>query len=161
VARHQLRPGNRVRISGRFDDGSIPVGASVEVRRADGSLLTEGQLDDRGLFYFGFTVAGALKVIVDDEQGHHKEVRIEASELAEALLRDGACRAAVCLVSPLTTAAVLLGDGEDYAPGGEPVSDHGGVSILRVLIGVGILLGLAALAVGMQKWRAGSAGGMT
>jgi cobalt/nickel transport system permease protein len=84
-AAYRVLPDKRVEIESWFDipgdNGDTPRGAKVQVFHADGSLLTEGVMDSRGLFLFGFEKAESLRVVVNAGQGHAKELKIPKEEL--------------------------------------------------------------------------------
>src|SRR5262249_20617736 len=84
-AAYRVLPDRRVEIESWFDipgeNGDTPRGAKVQVFHADGSLLTEGVMDSRGLFLFGFEKAEPLRVVVNAGQGHAKELKIPKDEL--------------------------------------------------------------------------------
>jgi hypothetical protein len=63
-----------------FSDGSPPKGATVQVYRvANGQLLTEGHLDDQGSFMF-LAELEPLRVVVDADEGHHKELTLDLTQ---------------------------------------------------------------------------------
>jgi cobalt/nickel transport system permease protein len=84
-AAYRVLPDRRVEVESWFDipgdNGAAPRGAKVRVLRADGSLLTEGVTDARGIYVFDFEKAEPLKVVVNAGQGHAKELTIPKAEL--------------------------------------------------------------------------------
>jgi cobalt/nickel transport system permease protein len=84
-AEYRILPDKRIQIESWFDiTGDSPNGAKVRVEHADGTILTEGILDAKGLFVFPFAKAETLKVQVNAGQGHAKELLIPERELANA-----------------------------------------------------------------------------
>jgi hypothetical protein len=147
IVEYQVRPGPRVRVESFFETGESAAGASVKVHRSDGSLHTQGVIDEKGLFFFPFKETEDLRVVVNDGMGHRVEVRIRAKELSDGLLRDGGHRAVASLATPVSAAVVSQADEETAMPKEEPSSgDRGGVPIAKVLIGVAVLLVIAAVA---------------
>jgi hypothetical protein len=70
----------KIQVESWYSDDSRPKGASVQVyRESDGQLLTEGQMNERGVFVF-FADAKPLRVVVDAGEGHRKELSIEAGD---------------------------------------------------------------------------------
>jgi nickel transport protein len=82
---YRVLPGGKVQIESWYDiTGDSPVGAEVKVFWADGQVLTEGRLDERGLFVFAFPQAEPLKVVISAGGGHRKELTIPAEALTAA-----------------------------------------------------------------------------
>ena len=132
-AEYRLLPGKRVQIESWFDStGESPKGAAVQVFRSDGQLLIEGNLNDRGTFTFPHEDAGPLRVVVSAGQGHRKEFTIPASEFAAASSD-----------TPTPTQGT-------NAPLADRTSQ---VSVRDVLIGVGFLMAVAALALSIRNAR--------
>ncbi|HLQ45691.1 MAG TPA: carboxypeptidase-like regulatory domain-containing protein [Planctomycetaceae bacterium] len=130
-AEYRLLPGKKVQIESWFDStGESPKGATVQVFRPDGQLLIEGKLNEKGTFTFPHEDAGPLRVVVSAGQGHRKEFTIPASEFAEAL-SDSATQS-------------------NEAPLADRTSQ---VSVRDVLIGVGFLMAVAALALSIRNAR--------
>jgi hypothetical protein len=120
-----VRPGRRVQVEGWFDNGATPRAAHVQVFRADDELITEGKLDERGVFIFTYTEVEPLRVVVSADGGHRKVVTIPAADLEDSM--------------PATVEADL-----------EPLADHrGSFPLTGVLLGLGILLAVA----GIFAWR--------
>jgi nickel transport protein len=130
-------PDRKVQVEAWFDLGGVPKGAQVQVFRAGGQVLTEGQLDRQGLFVFSYAEAEPLKVVVNAGAGHRKEVEVSAEELQQGSPGQP---------SPGTVA--------DKPTPPVPLSDHTPkVSIKDVLIGVGFLLALAAFVLSLRNAR--------
>lgn len=156
LAKYQVLPGARVQVESYFDTDDSPPGASVKVHRSGGALLCEGKLDTQGLYVFSFTEPEDLRVVVKDHTGHRAEVSIPGKELTRAVAAD----AAALLIPPapfvpLTIAAAraAIGQPEETTPARLPDRGHG-PPWGKLLLGAGILLGLGALAVVVQKVRA-------
>lgn len=136
-AEYRVLPGNKVQVESWFDlTGDSPKGAQVRVYRADGQLLTDGKLDEQGLFVFSYQEPESLRVVVSAGAGHQKELMIPA----RALGADG------------TAAAPKEAPGMSNPP--EPFADRGArVSVKDVLAGVGFLLALAAFVLSVRNAR--------
>jgi hypothetical protein len=136
-ADYRVLPGRTVQVEGWFDlTRDSPKGAEVRVLRADGTLLTEGRLDDDGVFAFTFDKVEPLKVVVSAGQGHRKELSIPAEELARA---GGAEQAPVAATTPAAPRHFA-----DRSPA---------LSVKDVLIGVGFLLALGAFVLSVRNAR--------
>jgi cobalt/nickel transport system permease protein len=127
-ADYRVLPDKRVQVESWFDiTGDSPQGAKVVVYHADGSVLTEGQIDAKGMFVFSFDKAEQLRVIVDAGQGHGKELHIPASALAKAA----------------PSSDEETNSGTEATP--QPFANRSSqVSLRDVLIGVGFILALGA-----------------
>jgi nickel transport protein len=130
-------PDHKVQVEAWFDLGGVPKGARVQVLRADGRVLTEGQLDGQGLFIFPYAEAEPLKVVVSAGLGHRKEVEVPAEDLQQA--------------SPGQPPPELA---PQKATPSVPLSDRTPkVSVKDVLIGVGFLLALAGFVLSLRNAR--------
>src|SRR5262249_1644338 len=118
----------QVQVESWYETGEAPRGARVEVFRADGRLLTTGNLDKNGVFVFPYKEVQGLKVVVTSV-GH----RAEAAVTTEALERAVACTCAACMAPapPFMAAALLTSPGTAGGAGtrsiqyAEPVAQHG------------------------------------
>jgi hypothetical protein len=142
LADHRVLPDRRVQIESWFDlTGDSPKGAHVRVFRPDQSLLTEGKLDENGIFIFRYDRVEPLKVVVSAGDGHRAELTIPASKLEQG-----------------TTNTVPDPSGERTAEEtpftAAPFADRSPrLSIKDVLIGLGFLLGLAAFLISLRNAR--------
>jgi hypothetical protein len=157
---HQLLAGGKVRIESRFETGGVPLDTEVQVLRPGEEVLWEGTLDEKGMAVFRVRAAEALHVIVSDGTGHKAEGRISAKELAAHMGREAASQAGACLLappSPLTsltaTAAVLAPESKASEDSGPLADGSQGPPVGRVLLGVALLLGLAAGFYALQRFR--------
>lgn len=158
LVEHRVLPGGRVRVVSRFESGDAPLEGTIRVLRANNEILSQGTLDSEGRYLFRVTQPEALTVVVQDT-GHRAELKISADELARQLFRDAALLIGACQAGaeqPLAAlgllAANLPPEGET-APADEPDSvPRGGIPIVRVLLGVVLLLGLAAV-VALRRSR--------
>ncbi len=82
-ADYYVLPDRRVRIESYFPDDTVPQGATVEVRRKDGSLLAEGKVDAKGCFLFRFTKAEPLEATINAGAGHRKTILIPREHLEQ------------------------------------------------------------------------------
>jgi hypothetical protein len=143
-AEAKVLPGGQVRVESWFDlTGDSPKGARVQVLRPDGALLTEGELNDQGVFVFRVGKAEALKVVVSAGAGHRKELVIPQADLERA----GADAKGPADADPARPAA---------APGGTPTlpADRSlRVNVKDVLVGVGFVLAAAAFVLGVRNAR--------
>src|SRR5436190_1004554 len=82
-ADYRVLPNHRIQIESWFDlTGESPRDAAVQVFRDNGELVTDGKLDDRGLFIFTCAEPGPLRIVVSAGGGHRKELQITADELS-------------------------------------------------------------------------------
>jgi nickel transport protein len=171
-----LLPGWRIQVESWFETRDSPPAARVQVFGADGRLLTEGRLNQDGIFVFPFREVESLRVVVSAGDGHRAEVPVAASALA----RYAVCTAVASLpdepASLLRVPALLslpagpVGEGPaavvkrnpppESAAGGDPfaaarpLADRSSPWPLKdVLIGVGFLLAVAAFVLGVRNAR--------
>ncbi len=146
-AEAKVLPGGQVRVESWFDlTGDSPKGAKLEVLRPDGSLLTRGELDEKGLFVFRVTKAEALKVVVSTV-GHRNEFVIPQEELERALAGGK---------GPAEGEPPLPAAGQAGAFGVPPTpsADRSArVSAKDVLVGVAFVLAAAAFVLSLRNAR--------
>jgi cobalt/nickel transport system permease protein len=137
-ADYRVLPSKRVQIESWFDlTGDSPRAAKVSVFRADGSQLTEGVTDSRGIYVFEFDKTEPLKVVVNAGMGHAKELNISPAELEKVAAGD-------------TTAAD--GDGGPTSPTPEPFADRSPKFQFRdILIALAFIFGLAAFVLSVRN----------
>ncbi|HZT82305.1 MAG TPA: hypothetical protein VFA26_18905 [Gemmataceae bacterium] len=162
-ARCFVRPGWRLQVEGWYRPGGPAVNARARVYGGDDKVVSETRLDERGVGVLTFEKVEPLRVVVSAGGGHRKEVRVSREELGRHTL----CLCAACLMPepspwlaapllvPVKAASTAQADGPIVAAapsgGPEPLADHGEeFPMTRVLLGVGVLLGVAAAALG---WR--------
>jgi len=138
---YTVRPGQKVQVESWFDlTGKPPPGAQVQVFRDNGDLVTEGVVDDQGIFVFSYTKAEPLRVVVSAGAGHRAEVHIPAQDLAR---------------SP--GAGAQSPDAGGPAAGPEtrtPLIDRRPrESVKDVLVGVGFVLAVAAFVLSLRNAR--------
>jgi hypothetical protein len=135
-----LRPDRQVQVESWFSNGEKPTGAKVQVLKANGQLLTEGQLDDRGVFVFNLEEVEPFRVVVSAGAGHRKEVSISAQALKEAFSK-----------GEEKTLHSSSGAGE--APAILLSGSRSDISVKDVLVGVSFLLALAAFVLSLRNAR--------
>ena len=137
-ADYRVLPGGKVQVESWFDlTGESPKGARVRVMHADGRLLTEGRLDENGIFIFSFTHPESLKVMVSITE-HRKELMIPASELSRGL----------------ETQSSAASDVGDFSSAPVPLADRSPrVQLKDVLAGIGFLLAAAAFILSLRNAR--------
>jgi cobalt/nickel transport system permease protein len=133
-AEYRILADGRVQIESWFDlTGDSPQGATVQVFRADGQLVLEGKLDDKGLFSFESKRSEALRVVVAAGAGHRKELLIPK--------------------------AATTGDAPDAAQNSAGLDDQQSpfadrstrVTIKDIVAGFGFVFGLAAFLLSMRN----------
>jgi nickel transport protein len=136
-AEYRILPNGRVQVESWFDlTGDSPQGAIVQVFRPGGELLTEGKLDDKGLFSFEPKHSETLRVVVSAGAGHRKELIIPKAEAASGQADS---------VAPI---------GDSAAVPDVPFADRSSrISTKDVVAGVGFLLALAAFALSVRNAR--------
>jgi hypothetical protein len=143
VADYKVLPGGKVRIDSWFDltvTDEPPKGARVQVFRRDGSLLTEGRLDDKGVFVFPFEDGQDLRVVVSAGAGHRTELSIPGKELRRTppSAGNGPSHPDETATSPATPLRANR-------------SPRDGIKDL--LVGVGFLLAVAAFVLSLRNLR--------
>ncbi|MBV9123760.1 MAG: hypothetical protein JO112_10420, partial [Planctomycetes bacterium] len=134
-------PDQKVQIESWFSNNDVPHGAQVQVFRPDGQLLTEGTLNDQGIFVFSYERPEALRVVVSAGAGHRKELVIPEADL----VRTAAAQAPA-------SSSTGQADSPEVHP--VPLADRSsGISIKDVLVGVGFLLALAAFVLSLRNAR--------
>jgi cobalt/nickel transport system permease protein len=112
-----------VTVESWFETGDSPRKAYVRVYCEDGSLLTEGDLNTKGVFSFSYDRVEPLRFVVSAPGGHQKSVTIPAAEL-----------------------------GDEGRVGRPPASAGEGRSRwIELLAGVGFLLALASFWLGVRN----------
>jgi nickel transport protein len=139
-----LLPDHQVQIQSWFDNGNVPRGATVQVFQANGQLLAEGRLDEKGHFLFALAAAEPLRVVVSAGAGHRKELTLSAADLEQAT-EAGAKVPDASPTGQTTSNPVPLPDRSPAAAIRDTVKD--------VLIGVGFLLALAAFFLSLRNAR--------
>lgn len=147
-----IRPHRQIQVESWFETGETPRSAKVAVYREDGKVLAAGRLDKNGIFVFSCQTVEPLQVVVDAGAGH----RVETAITAEQLTRYDLSTCVACLSgAPFLAASLLVpihGAGKPPAP--QPiVQRETGMQLRNLLIGVGILLGVALAALQWQRMR--------
>jgi nickel transport protein len=133
-----LLPNRKVQIESWFSSGDAAKGAKVEVFRPDGQLLTQGLLDDQGVFVFSYEAPQAFKVVISAGPEHRKELAISPADLAPAL------EPAADAVAPI----------KEISRGPVPLAERSsGVSVKDVILGITFLLALAAFWLSLRNTR--------
>jgi hypothetical protein len=131
-AAYRVLPGRMVRIETWFDNGQIPKTGQVEVF-GDGELVVKGRLSSQGLFLFDAPPDAALvRVVIDAGEGHGKELTIAAEQFAADQTPE----------QRATTAEM---------PTSQP--HESGVPIKDVLIGIALVLAVAAFVLSLRNQR--------
>jgi cobalt/nickel transport system permease protein len=134
-ADYRVRPDGQVQVESWFDvGGKAPAGAKVQVFRPNGDVLTDGVLDEQGIFVFAPTAAEDLKVVVYAGVGHRAEFTIAQSALPKGLSADAAKPAAAAPPTPMIDRTYQI-----------PYKE--------ILAGFGFLLGLAAFILSLRNMR--------
>jgi|GEM_PF-38494 len=133
-ADYRVRPDGKVQVESWFDvGGKAPAGAKVQVFRPDGALLSEGSLDEQGIFVFAPKEAENLKVVVSAGAGHRAEFVVSRDKLRQ------------------TAAEGIKPADVDPSPAPTPMIDRSyQFPYKEILSGFGFLLGLAAF---VMSWR--------
>jgi len=152
-----VRPGWQVQVESWYETGDAPGGARVEVFGGNGRLISEGRLNARGIHVFTCLDPGPLRIVVNAGAGHRAEATVPAATLARSAVGTiSACTpptpapflaAALLTPMPAPTAPIVV---EDIAP---VVQRRTGPQWKNLLLGVGALAGIAALAVMWQRLR--------
>jgi hypothetical protein len=126
-------------------DGEAAAGAAVEVRSAEGELLSAGELDESGAWQGTISDSGDLTVVVDAGFGHRRSVNLTAEQLhpefAASVAREG--------VSAHRDEAAHE-HGEPEAQGSSDAAQSVG---LRVMVGLTFVLALSAAWLSFRNMR--------
>lgn len=135
MAEFHILPNKRIQIESWFDiTGESPRNASVQVFGISGELVSEGKLDETGIFVFELQKRDPCRIIVSAGGGHTKELQISRADLESSNA-----------ASP----------GVDLQDDVRPRSDRGSrVSIKDALLGIGFVLALAAFVLSIRNARA-------
>jgi nickel transport protein len=132
-------PNRKIQVESWFSTGDAAHGAKVEVFGAQGQLLTEGQLNDQGVFVFPYGDADPVRVVISAGAGHRKEVAISTKALARAAAAETTNKDSLAGTSEASSLPV-------------PVAERDtGIPIKDVLIGVGFLLAVAAFLLSVRN----------
>lgn len=149
------RPFGQVQVESYFETDQIPYQARVKAFDASGKVVGEGVLNDRGIFLFAYDGPGPLHIVVEAGEGHRAEANVPAEDLRRCLVNTRLA-ALTPLPSPLLAAA--LWQTAPITPAAEadavPLVKHRtGLPIGKLLLGIGILAGIAILAMVWRKVR--------
>ncbi|HKI30325.1 MAG TPA: hypothetical protein VKA46_00435 [Gemmataceae bacterium] len=133
-------PGRVVRVESWFDRDQPPKKGHVQVRGADGQVLREGQLNREGVFEFEAPEGQALQVIVEAGEGHRAEVVIGPGDVVAAAPSESTAPAEDRPAPPLEPST--------------PRSHQEAFPIKDILIGVGLLIAVAAFVLSLRNARA-------
>ncbi len=133
-AGYTVRPDGQIQVESWFDiGGQPPAGAKVQVFRPNGDLLTEGSLDEQGVFVFHPKEAEDLRVAVSAGAGHRAEFVVPRDKLG---------------------AAAPISPGEVPASKPAPMIPHTSqLDYKDVVTGFAFLLGLAAFLLSLRNMK--------
>jgi nickel transport protein len=124
----QFLPGRMVRVETWFDNGETPRAGDVEVTGTNSETLVKGRLSSQGLFLFDAPEGQPLQVVVEAGEGHRAEVVIKPEE--------------VVVAQGTENSATALPSHEESFP------------LKDVLLGIGLLLAVAAFVLSLRNARA-------
>ena len=134
------RPNREIQVESWFSNGDAAKGARVQVFGPQDQLITEGQLNDQGIFIFSYGDTQPCRVVISAGAGHRKELSISPGALARALAdttdKDFPVRAKADL-----PAAMPLAERDSGPP------------LKEILLGVGFVLALAAFILSLRNAR--------
>jgi hypothetical protein len=134
-------PGRVVVVDTWFDNGQTPKKGRVQVRAADGKVLLDGQLNRDGLYQFEAPEGQPLRVVVEAGDAHRAEVPIRPHEV---------------ITSPSPDTAATMKETAASAPVADPITPinhEEPFPIKDVLIGVGLLIAVAAFVMSLRNAR--------
>jgi nickel transport protein len=140
-ADYRVRPDGQVQVESWFDvGGKAPAGATVQVFRANGAALTEGSLDEQGVFVFAPKEAEDLKVVVSAGAGHRAEFVVPGTKLQQATPAESSKPGGAAVAGP--------------SPAPTPMIAHTSqLAVKDVVTGFAFLLGLAAFVLSLRNMR--------
>jgi hypothetical protein len=137
-ADYRVLPDGRVEVESWFDlTGDSPQGATVQVFRG-ADVVTEGKLNDKGLFSFKAARSEPLRVVVSAGAGHRKELVIPMQETARAE----------------TPGPTPMMESRGSQTEGTFADRNSRVSIKDVVTGIGFLLAASAFVLSLRNARA-------
>jgi hypothetical protein len=137
-------PGRVVCVDTWFaETGERPKKGHVQVRGADGQVLLEGQLSRDGLFQFNAPEGQVLQIVVEAGEGHRASVEIRPEQVVVGPPADTAATAKDAPAGQATAAEPLA-----------PVSHEEPVPVKDMLIGVGLVIAVAAFVLSLRNARA-------
>lgn len=130
-ASYKVRPGQQLQVEAWFDLTGQPAReARVQVLGPGDQVVFDGRLDEKGIAVIDYPRAEPLRVIVSAGAGHVKELHVESAELEQG-----------------------MNGPRDEGPT-KPLLNHSTqVSVWNVLLGVGILAAIAAVAMVRSRSR--------
>lgn len=155
--------GRRLQIECNFEGTEdYPREAKVVVHRENGDILLRGKTTQMGSFTFRYSELSSFRVVISDQLGHRAVVEISQEKLTQSFRKDIACLVVAGLstngMEPVTP-VMLLADLAQKPIETQPVQvppteDSGFLSfVLRVILGVVILGGIALFALVMKHHR--------
>lgn len=136
-------PNRKIQVESWFSNGDAAKGAKVQVFGAQEQLLSEGHLNEQGVFVFSYGEAVPRTVVITAEAGHRKELTLSASVLTRALAPP-----------TMDTSA----GANEVSPAPVPLAERDATGALKdTVIGIGFLLAVAAFVLSLrnaQKLRA-------
>jgi nickel transport protein len=125
-----LLPNRQIQVESWFSTGDVAKGAKVQVFDSHEQLVTEGQLNEQGIFVFPAGKAERLKVVISAGAGHRKELTIWVEPEARSVAA------------------------EKDEPAPVPLAERdAGASVKDILVGVGFLLAVAAFVLSLRNAR--------
>ena len=126
-------------------DGEAAAGAAVEVRSAEGEVLSAGELDESGAWQWTISDSGDLMVVVDTGFGHRRSVTLTAEQLHPEVAASGTREEA-----PAHPEEAGHEHGEPQAQGSSDAAQSVG---LRVMVGLTFVLALSAAWLSFRNMR--------
>lgn len=140
-ADYRVRSDGQVQVESWFSEGDkAPAGAKIQVFRANGDVLTQGTVDEKGIFVFAPKVAEDLRIVVSAGAGHRAEFVIPASTLPQST---PAGPAKPSDASP----------GKPLPPPTRLIEHPFQIPYKEIVAGFGFLLGLAAFVLSLRNMR--------
>lgn len=132
-------PNRKIQVEGWFSGGDAAKGAKVQIFSAREELITEGQLDELGIFVFSYNDVAPCTVVISAGAGHRKSLSISALSLAQAT--------AEMRIDP-------SGGAKEVAPAPVSLAERDSARAIKdVFVGVGFLLALAAFVLSLRNAR--------
>lgn len=148
-------PFGLVQVESYFETKNFPHGARVRALDPQGKLVAEGVVDDKGIFVFAYAGTGPLHIVVEAGEGHRAEAEVSAADLVRCQISTHLA-ALTPSPSPFLAAVLWQPPGMTAPPTVEstPLTEHRtGIPIGGLILGVGILTGIAILSVIWRKVR--------
>lgn len=164
LVNYEVMPGRLIQVRTEFEiGGGVAFGAKLQVYIQPNQLLYEAPLNVDGTATFRFNQLAPLRIVVQDTTGHRAKVDIPTTKLRSSFERSILSDIGLCispnkstftrgvLLSQMTLTDIHRHPSEPEDSESKPPSKIG--FMLKLLIGVGFLLAIAAFFIALRNAR--------